>query len=96
MKKVIKPKNLLGFEIWLDEIGYTIKHLKNGFTTSGKGTPKSLAYALVLNDCTGNAAALKLGQEYETHLAAPDQTSTEQASREIFIMIRGGLVEFAA
>lgn len=72
MKKIIKPKNLPAFRIWLEKLGYKIKQLENGFTASGKGTPKSLAYALVLNNSTGNDAAHKLGQEFECHLRSPD------------------------
>ncbi len=70
MKKIIKPKNLVAFRIWLEKLGYAIKQLENGFSAKGKNT--KLAYALVLDDLTGNEAAYILGQEFETHLRSPD------------------------
>jgi hypothetical protein len=30
MKKVVKPKNLLAFRIWLEKLGYTVKILADG------------------------------------------------------------------
>lgn len=70
MKKIVKPKNKLAFRIWLEKLGYAIKQLENGFSAKGKNT--KLAYALVLDDLTGNEAAYILGQEFEDHLASPN------------------------
>lgn len=91
MKKVVKPKNLIAFRIWLELLGYKIKDLEDRFTASGRGTPKSLAYAL-----TGNATAFQLGQEFEIHLKAPEQTVTAEIFKSIVAMVHGDLVEFAA
>lgn len=96
MKKVVKSKNLTAFRIWLELLGYKIKDLEDGFTASGRGTPKSLAYALVLNNGTGNATAFQLGQEFEIHLKAPEQTVTAEVFKGIVAMVHGELVEFAA
>ena len=67
MRPVVKQKNFLGFKIWLEKLGYSVKTLTDnrGFTFSFKKE-----YGLVTCDLSGNALAMQLGEEFEDHLKA--------------------------
>ena len=67
VKKVVKAKNLIAFRIWLEKLGYSVKNLAdgNGFTFSFQKE-----YGLVTCELSGNALAMKLGEEFEDHLKA--------------------------
>ena len=67
MKKVVKAKNLIAFRIWLEKLGYSVKNLADGhgFTFSFQKE-----YGLVTCELSGNALAMKLGEEFEDHLIA--------------------------
>ena len=67
MKKVVKAKNLIAFRIWLEKLGYSVKNLADGhgFTFSFHKE-----YGLVTCELSGNALAMKLGEEFEDHLKA--------------------------
>lgn len=68
MKKVVKPRNLLGFQIWLEKLGYRVSIFKDG----GFNFKCRKEYGLVTKDLGGNGLAFKLGAEFEDHLASPD------------------------
>lgn len=74
MKKVVKPKNLIAFRIWLEKLGYSVKQLGKGFTanTSDRFIKKRHHHVLVTADLGGNQAAYELGQEFEDHLISID------------------------
>lgn len=65
MKKVVKPKNLLAFRIWLEKLGYTVKILADGKAFNFRFKKQ---YGLVTNELKGNALAMALGAEFEEHL----------------------------
>ena len=67
VKKVVKAKNLIAFRIWLEKLGYSVKNLADGhgFTFSFQKE-----YGLVTCELSGNALAMKLGEEFEDHLKA--------------------------
>jgi hypothetical protein len=65
MKKVVKNKNLVAFKIWLESLGYTVKLMGDGVAFNFRFRKE---YGLVTKDLTGNALALRLGQEFEEHL----------------------------
>ena len=67
MKKVVKAKNLIAFRIWLEKLGYSVKNLADGhgFTFSFQKE-----YGLVTCELSGNALAMKLGEDFEDHLKA--------------------------
>lgn len=67
MKKVVKAKNLIGFKIWLENLGYSVKSLTDnqGFTFRFKKE-----YGLVTCELSGNPLAMQLGEEFEDHLKA--------------------------
>ena len=67
MKKVVKAKNLIAFRIWLEKLGYSVKNLADGhgFTFSFQKE-----YGLVTCELSGDALAMKLGEEFEDHLKA--------------------------
>ncbi|NNP72100.1 hypothetical protein A7P53_06430 [Acinetobacter defluvii] len=102
MKQVVKSKNLDAFRIWFDKLGYQITLLKGkGFTarTNNRYIRKRHHYVLVTDSLSGNQAAYELGQEFEDHLRAPEQTCTEKAEMEIRHMMKGnknGVLSFVA
>ena len=65
--RVVKAKNLIAFRIWLEKLGYSVKNLADGhgFTFSFQKE-----YGLVTCELSGNALAMKLGEEFEDHLKA--------------------------
>ena len=67
VKKVVKAKNLIAFRIWLEKLGYSVKNLADGhgFTFSFQKE-----YGLVTCELSGNALAMKLGEEFEDNLKA--------------------------
>lgn len=95
MRAVVKPKNLLGFKIWLEKLGYDVNALNGGFAARAKSREaqkaykKSHHYVRVGADFSGNAAAHELGNEFERHLAAPEQTCTAKAEKEILHIVKG-------
>lgn len=95
MRPVIKKKNLLGFKIWFEKLGYEVKELDGGFVARVKSREvqraykKSHHYVRVGSDLSGNQAAYELGAEYENHLCAPEQTCTAKAEREILHIVKG-------
>ena len=80
MRAVVKPKNLLGFKIWLEKLGYDVNALNGGFAARAKSREaqkaykKSHHYVRVGADLSGNTAAHELGTEYESHLKSVDYT----------------------
>ena len=80
MRSVVKPKNLLGFKIWLEKLGYDVNALNGGFAARAKSREaqkaykKSHHYVRVGADLSGNPAAHELGTEYENHLKSVDYT----------------------
>ncbi len=74
MKKVVKPKNLIAFRIWLENLGYLVKPVGKGFSanTSDRFIKKRHHHVLVTADSSGNQAAYELGQEFEDHLISID------------------------
>ena len=80
MRSVVKPKNLLGFKIWLEKLGYDVNALNGGFAARAKSREaqkaykKSHHYVRVGADLSGNTAAHELGAEYENHLKSVDYT----------------------
>lgn len=95
MRPVIKKKNFLGFKIWLEKLGYEVKELDGGFVArvksreAQKAYKKSHHYVRVGADLSGNPAAHELGAEFERHLAAPEQTCTAKAEKEILHIVKG-------
>ena len=95
MRPVIKKKNFLGLKIWLEKLGYEVKELDGGFVArvksreAQKAYKKSHHYVRVGADLSGNTAAHELGAEFERHLAAPDQTCTAKAEKEILHIVKG-------
>ena len=73
MKKVVKPKSLIAFRIWLEKLGYLVKPMGQGFTarTNNKFIKKRLQYVRVDDNLGGNPAAYELGNEFEIHLVSP-------------------------
>ena len=69
MKKIIKPKNLLAFRIWLEKLGYTVKDMQDG---RGFNFRFKKEYGMVTAELNGNPLAVKLGAEFEEHLSNPD------------------------
>jgi hypothetical protein len=65
MKKVVKPKNLLTFRIWLEKLGYKVKMLADGKAFNFRFKKQ---YGLVTSELNGNALAMALGAEFEEHL----------------------------
>lgn len=93
MKQVVKSKNLDAFRIWFAKLGYQVTRLKGkGFTarTNNRYIRKRHHYVLVTDSLSGNQAAYELGQEFEDHLRAPEQTCTEKAGTEILQLVKGG------
>lgn len=86
MKTVVKAKNLLGFRIWIEMLGYQIKDMQDG---RGFNFRLKKEYGMVTRDLSGNSLAFKLGKEFEDHLRAPIQSSTAQADKDIITMVRG-------
>ena len=73
MTKVVKPKNLIIFRLWLIKLGYQIKELADGgFTFKGRTDRKKDSYGFVSRDLNGNDCACRLGRELEEHLVSPD------------------------
>ena len=69
MTKVVKPKNLIIFRLWLIKLGYQIKELADGgFTFKGRTDRKKDSYGFVSRDLTGNDCAYRLGRELQAHL----------------------------
>lgn len=95
MRSVVKPKNLLGFKIWLEKLDYEVKQLDGGFVARAKSREAQRAYknlhhyVRVGSDLSGNQAAYELGAEYENHLRAPEQTCTAKAEKEILHIVKG-------
>lgn len=52
-------------------------------------TKKLHHYVRIGADLTGNQAATELGQEFENHLSAPEQTCTAQAEKDILHIVKG-------
>lgn len=76
----IKRKHEVGFKLWLQELGYTMRELSDGSSTfNGIGAKKSLSYALLRKDLTGNSACQVLFNEYEEHLNNPDYLEVKVA-----------------
>ena len=69
MKKVVKSKNLLGFRIWIEMLGYQIKDMQDG---RGFNFRFKKEYGMVTKDLSGNSLAFKLGAEFEWHLISPE------------------------
>ncbi|MDQ8954509.1 hypothetical protein RFH42_16285 [Acinetobacter rudis] len=69
MKKIVKPKNLLAFKIWLEKLGYSVKEMQDG---RGFNFRFKKEYGMVTAVLTGNELAQKLGAEFEDHLASPN------------------------
>ena len=65
MKKVVKPKNLIAFRIWLEKLGYSVKEMQDGRSFNFRSKKQ---YGLVTKELTGNALAVSLGAEFEEHL----------------------------
>ena len=65
MKKVVKPKNLIAFRIWLEKLGYSVKEMQDG---RGFNFRSKKQYGLVTKELTGNALAVSLGAEFKEHL----------------------------
>ena len=95
MHAVVKRKNLFGFKIWLEKLGYKVKQLDGGFVARAKSREaqraykKSHHYVRVGSDLSGNQAAYELGAEFENHLRAPKQTCTAKAEKEILHIVKG-------
>ena len=70
MKKVVKPKNAIAFQIWFEKLGYSVKQVGKGFTanTANRLIKKRHQHVLVTEDLGGNQAAYELGKEFEEHL----------------------------
>ena len=67
VKKVVKAKNLIAFRIWLEKLGYSVKNLADGHCFKFSFQKE---YGLVTCELSGNALAMKLGEEFEDHLKA--------------------------
>ena len=66
-KHVVNPKNLRGFKIWLQKLGYQVTAMADG---KGFNFRLKKQYGYVTAGNTGNPLALQLGAEFEEHLAA--------------------------
>lgn len=95
MRTIVKRKNLPAFKIWLNLLGYEIKDLDGGFVARARSREAQRAYKKLHHyvrvgaDLTGNQAAAELGQEFENHLSAPEQTCTAQAEKDILHIVKG-------
>ncbi|WP_347473435.1 response regulator (plasmid) [Acinetobacter thermotolerans] len=74
MKKVVKPRHALAFQIWFEKLGYSVKQTGKGFvaTTADRFIKKRHHHVLVTDALGGNQAAYELGQEFEDHLISID------------------------
>ncbi|WP_269915285.1 hypothetical protein [Acinetobacter sp. HY1485] len=78
MTKVVKPKNLDAFRLWLTKLCYEVKDLDGGFVARAQSKEarrtykKSQHYIRVGKDLSGNQAAKDLGREFEEHLIGSD------------------------
>lgn len=78
MNKIVKPKNLLAFRLWLTNLCYEVKDLDGGFVArvqskeARRTYKKSQHYVRVGKDISGNQAAKDLGREFEEHLVGPN------------------------
>lgn len=82
-KTVVKPRNALGFQYWLRNLGYNIKHLSDGSytaSTNDKQIKTTLRYVRIDGDLGGNPAAFILGEEFETHLVSPADVKLEMVA----------------
>lgn len=79
MNKIVKPRNLLAFRIWLEKLGYKVVSKADGFVarTNDRHTKKHFHYILVVDHKSGNKAAFDLGSEFESHLVSPDLTDKQ-------------------
>ena len=90
----IKKKHQVGFQLWLEKLGYSKKELADGSATfSGKGTRKALSYVFLKSDLTGNAACQVLFDEYEMHLRCPDVS--DETSNKLAEMVAANILKVA-
>lgn len=71
MSSRIAVKDLIGFKIWLDKIGYYRKDLPDG-GSSFKNNRAEPRYVLVSGELTLSRGGKQLYKEYKQHLAAED------------------------
>lgn len=90
----IKKKHQVGFQLWLEKLGYSKKELADGSAAfSGKGTRKTLSYVFLKSDLTGNAACQVLFEEYEMHLCCHDVSN--ETSNKLAEMVAANILRMA-
>lgn len=72
MSSRIAVKDLIGFKLWLDKIGYYRKDLPDG-GSSFKNNRAEPRYVLVSGELTLSRGGKQLYKEYKQHLSASDE-----------------------